>query len=64
MTKKIYLETFEKCPGSFHFPLLTPKKCLRCDKILPTTKLKIHTCAFMVSHSQELFTIQKCNYNV
>ena len=23
MTEKIYLETFEKCPGSLHFPLLT-----------------------------------------
>ena len=23
MTKKIYLETFEKCPGSVYFPLLT-----------------------------------------
>ena len=22
MTKKIYLETFEKCPGSLHFTLL------------------------------------------
>ena len=22
MTKKIYLEAFEKCPGSLHFPLL------------------------------------------
>ena len=22
MTKKIYLETFKKCPGSAHFPLL------------------------------------------
>ena len=23
MTRKIYLETFEKCPGSLYFPLLT-----------------------------------------
>ena len=23
MTKKIYLETFEKCPGSVYFPLLS-----------------------------------------
>ena len=23
MTEKIYLETFEKCPGSVYFPLLT-----------------------------------------
>ena len=23
MTKKIYLETFEKCPGSVYFPLRT-----------------------------------------
>ena len=22
MTKKIYLKTFKKCPGSLHFPLL------------------------------------------
>ena len=22
MIEKIYLETFEKCPGSFYFPLL------------------------------------------
>ena len=25
MTEKIYLETFEKCPGSAYFPLL--KEC-------------------------------------
>ena len=24
MTGKIYLETFEKCPGSVYFPLLSP----------------------------------------
>ena len=23
MTKKIYLETLKKCPGSLHFPLLS-----------------------------------------
>ena len=41
----------------------TPKKCLHCDEILPTTKFEIHTCAFMVYYPQELCTIQKCNYN-
>ena len=25
MTKKIYLETLKKCPGSLHFPLLLNK---------------------------------------
>ena len=29
MTKKNYLETFEKCPGSLHFPLLF-SVCYRC----------------------------------
>ena len=27
MTKKIYLETFEKCPGSVYFPLLMHFLC-------------------------------------
>ena len=26
MTKKIYLETFEKCPRSLHFSLLSSKR--------------------------------------
>ena len=33
MTKKIYLETFEKCPGSVHFSLLSQKMYLLYSQI-------------------------------
>ena len=38
MTKKIYLETFEKCPGSLHFPLLMSKIASDCHLAIYQTE--------------------------
>ena len=35
MTKKIYLETLKKCPGSLHLPLL-PNTREVCKRALPS----------------------------
>ena len=33
MTKKIYLETFEKCPGSVYFPILFQVLEFHCEVV-------------------------------
>ena len=39
MTKKIYLETLKKCPGSLHFPLLLSKNVKRAHDAEHTTRV-------------------------
>ena len=41
MTKKFYLETFKKCPGPLHFPLLD----LECKMLSKDSYLKVRLCS-------------------